>query len=107
MYVDLNPIRAARTDSPEHSPHTSAFDRIGSLKGEQIESAATDLRVRAGWALAIRLERSQTLISQPRFIGGSAIASVHFNCDLLESPLFIQILRDGLCLVETQRAVED
>jgi REP element-mobilizing transposase RayT len=43
MYVDLNPVRAAMVDSPEQAMHTSAYDRIESSKGRQIESAAFDL----------------------------------------------------------------
>ncbi|TWU26258.1 hypothetical protein Pla52o_01110 [Novipirellula galeiformis] len=43
MYIDLNPVRAAMADSPDHSPHTSAFDRIEAGKGKEIESAAFDL----------------------------------------------------------------
>ena len=58
MYVDLNPVRAAMTNSPEHSPHTSAFDRIGSLKGEQIESAAADLVVIEREAAADKLKNN-------------------------------------------------
>ena len=44
MYVDLNPVRAAMADSPDHSPHTSAFDRIEAGKGKRIASAAFDLQ---------------------------------------------------------------
>jgi len=44
MYVDLNPVRAALSDSPERSPHTSAYDRIEAEKGRQIDSAAFDLK---------------------------------------------------------------
>ncbi|WP_372718531.1 transposase [Novipirellula sp.] len=44
MYVDLNPVRAAMADSPDHSPHTSAYDRIEAGKGKQINSAAFDLK---------------------------------------------------------------
>ena len=43
MYVDLNPVRAAMTESPDESLHTSAFDRIQGEKGRQIESAAYEL----------------------------------------------------------------
>jgi hypothetical protein len=45
MYVDLNPIRAAMTDSPDNSLHTSAYDRIRAERGERIPSAAFDLAV--------------------------------------------------------------
>ena len=51
MYVDLNPVRAAITDSPDKSPHTSAYDRIEAAKGTEIDSAAFDL-VPAGTAEA-------------------------------------------------------
>ena len=44
MYVDLNPVRAAMTESPDKAQHTSAFDRIHGEQGEQIDSAAFDLR---------------------------------------------------------------
>ena len=44
MYVDLNPVRAAMADSPDHSIHTSAYDRIEAEKGKQIPSAAFDLK---------------------------------------------------------------
>ncbi|EGF27647.1 transposase [Rhodopirellula baltica] len=44
MYVDLNPVRAAMSTTPETSPHTSAYDRIEARKGEQIPSAAFDLK---------------------------------------------------------------
>ena len=43
MYVDLNPIRAAMAESPEHAKHTSAYDRIKGERGERIPSAAFDL----------------------------------------------------------------
>ena len=43
MYVDLNPIRAAMAQSPEESVHTSAYDRIKSLQGATIPSAAAEL----------------------------------------------------------------
>jgi len=43
MYVDLNPVRAAIAESPDASPHTSAFDRIEGSRGKQIDSAAFDL----------------------------------------------------------------
>ncbi len=43
MYVDLNPIRAAMTQTIEQSIHTSAYDRILGERGEQIDSAAFDL----------------------------------------------------------------
>jgi hypothetical protein len=44
MYVDLNPVRAAMAESPESSRHTSAYDRIKGAKGQQIPSAAFDLK---------------------------------------------------------------
>jgi REP element-mobilizing transposase RayT len=44
MYVDLNPIRAAMTDSLEKSTHTSVYDRIHGGKGAMIDSAAFDLK---------------------------------------------------------------
>jgi hypothetical protein len=43
MYVDLNPVRAAMTDSPEKAIHTSAYDRMRGEFGELIQSAAFDL----------------------------------------------------------------
>ena len=43
MYVDLNPVRAAMAESPDSSPHTSAYDRIEAAKGKVIASAAFDL----------------------------------------------------------------
>lgn len=44
MYVDLNPVRAAISESPDRSPHTSAYDRIEAEKGVLMESAAFDLQ---------------------------------------------------------------
>ncbi|WP_436714864.1 hypothetical protein U8335_18680 [Roseiconus lacunae] len=44
MYVDLNPVRAAMAVSPEGTPHTSAYDRAKSRSGEEIQSAAFDLK---------------------------------------------------------------
>ncbi|TWT71792.1 transposase [Crateriforma conspicua] len=44
MYVDLNPVRAAMADSPDHSPNTSGYDRIEAERGKQIPAAAFDLR---------------------------------------------------------------
>ncbi|MEM9368823.1 MAG: hypothetical protein AAGD07_22760 [Planctomycetota bacterium] len=44
MYVDLNPVRAAITGSPEECPHTSAYDRAKARRGEKLCSAAFDLR---------------------------------------------------------------
>ena len=44
MYVDLNPVRAAMAESPGEALHTSAYDRIQSRKGKQIDSAAFDLK---------------------------------------------------------------
>jgi len=43
MYVDLNPIRAAMSESPEQALHTSAYDRIAALQGKTILSAAAEL----------------------------------------------------------------
>jgi len=43
MYVDLNPIRAAMAQTPDESIHTSAYDRIQSLHGATIPSAAAEL----------------------------------------------------------------
>jgi hypothetical protein len=43
MYVDLNLVRAAMAEGPDDSKHTSAFDRIGGSKGQEIDSAAFDL----------------------------------------------------------------
>ncbi|TWU35904.1 transposase [Novipirellula artificiosorum] len=43
MYVDLNPVRAAMTETPDASPHTSAYDRIEGELGKEISSAAFDL----------------------------------------------------------------
>ncbi|MEL6110986.1 MAG: hypothetical protein AAFU85_33685, partial [Planctomycetota bacterium] len=43
MYVDLNPIRAAMTETPEKSVHTSAYDRIKGERGVQMNSAAFNL----------------------------------------------------------------
>lgn len=42
-YVDLNPVRAAMSESLEASVHTSAYDLIDAAKGKRIDSAAFDL----------------------------------------------------------------
>ena len=44
MYVDLNPVRAAMAESPDQSPHTSAYDRMQADRGQQLDSAAFDLK---------------------------------------------------------------
>ncbi|MEM9366900.1 MAG: hypothetical protein AAGD07_12975 [Planctomycetota bacterium] len=44
MYVDLNPVRAAIAGSPEECPHTSAYDRAKARRGEELPSAAFDLK---------------------------------------------------------------
>ncbi|QEG39910.1 hypothetical protein [Roseimaritima ulvae] len=44
MYVDLNLVRAAMAEGPDDSKHTSAYDRIGGSNGQQIDSAAFDLK---------------------------------------------------------------
>ena len=59
MYVDLNPIRAAMAQTPEESVHTSAYDRIKSLQGETIPSAAAEL-VAIETAEAGRILRTST-----------------------------------------------
>ncbi|TWT78822.1 hypothetical protein CA13_02190 [Planctomycetes bacterium CA13] len=43
MYVDLNPVRAAMAETPDTSPHTSAYDRIEGERGKELSSAAFDL----------------------------------------------------------------
>lgn len=45
LYVDLNPIRAAMAHSVEQSNYTSAFDRIGGMKGKKIHSCAVSRNV--------------------------------------------------------------
>ena len=44
MYVDLNPIRAAMAENLEESQYTSAFDRIGSMKGKKMASSAVAMK---------------------------------------------------------------
>ena len=44
MYVDLNPIRAAMAESVEESQYTSAFDRLGSMKGKKVASSAVSMK---------------------------------------------------------------
>lgn len=72
MYIDLNPVRAAMADSPEHSPHTSAYDRILGERGAEIVSAAFDLvavdkqeAVQALHETPISLRRKQRRIARP------------------------------------------
>ncbi|MFG0263346.1 MAG: transposase [Novipirellula sp. JB048] len=64
MYVDLNPVRAAMADAPDHSPHTSAYDRIEAGKGKEIESAAFDLRPVS--AAEAKTELCETPLSKKR-----------------------------------------
>ena len=45
MYVDLNPIRAAIVATLEQSVYTSAYDRIRSIQGVEINSAAAELAI--------------------------------------------------------------
>ena len=59
MYVDLNPIRAAMAATPEESVHTSAYDRIQSLNGVMINSAAAELTT------ITRDEATKELLSMP------------------------------------------
>jgi hypothetical protein len=44
MYVDLNPIHAPLAESLETSKYTSAYDRIETLRGKEIESSATAMQ---------------------------------------------------------------
>jgi hypothetical protein len=44
MYVDLNPIRAAMAESLDKSQYTSAYDRIESRHGKEIESSAAAMQ---------------------------------------------------------------
>jgi REP element-mobilizing transposase RayT len=44
MYVDLNPVRAAMAESPDEAQHTSAYDRIHGEQGQEIDSAALELK---------------------------------------------------------------
>ena len=61
-YVDLNPVRAGLSKSPEQSDFTSAQERIADLKSaEEVSTAdAKDVRIehgsRAGWLAPIELE---------------------------------------------------
>lgn len=44
MYVDLNPIRAAMSESPESSEFTGAYDRLAASRGKMIASSAAAMK---------------------------------------------------------------
>jgi hypothetical protein len=68
VYIDLNPIRAKKADTPETSEHTSAFERIQALRNKQSDDSLwitpiADSKTRRGF-LSVNLEEYISILDE-------------------------------------------
>jgi hypothetical protein len=82
-YVDLNPVGARISETPESSPFTSAFERI---QGQQVESASQQSR--GEWLSRVELAKNHASESQDLPAGQAS----HRGCLAMTQSEYLQLL---------------